>query len=281
MRATLYFGRFYILCGFLGTCSLLSALSMEAATPTVNILVQVVDEETEAPISGVEVIWRITGHSDANIRVQGNPKLTNEHGLALLVVDLVENSSRRQDSRYLEPFFEYKIMSDQYRCAETHYPWILEDILPRPSAETPKTPDIIVTISSEQTKVRRQEEEARLDAEMEANAAKVINEQPDYWPPDEPTDRLGYLIVKKRWEIAKASEIELPDETESIKQAVQLDAGSHKKMEVSLIKFIDENTAMLEASWHTSGLNAGGYTMVVERKDGQWRIIRRYLMWVA
>lgn len=271
--------------------AILSVLGCSSASKRRHVLVSVVDE-TGRPLAG---IWVSTHDQEGKLMSRtpaSSDVITGPDGLAMLVVKDIFASYHihTKDSTNGYRWASMVALSPNGRVV----------VHKRPSDDLPTTPDVVAIVLSDEElakrrEISRREQENREKATREAvqreledikkQVRRLFEQSPDFWPETKPNlpwvkDATGLMLLELRWNSASKESLGNQSDVEAIRRAV-IDQIKPQNGSVQEIRWLTSSRVMVVASWYRSSLAAAGYTFVLDKRDGQWAILARYLNWVS
>lgn len=251
------------------------------ATSSKQLKVLVTDQETKAPIPGVEIttdylVWPWI----AKRSVKSSRATTDERGIALLSVNL--RPEKRMLFGFLKisqlsPSFSFYISNSVY---ETHHGtgWHANsNLLARPATFVPEIPDLEESIVSQAELQRLRLQRLQDERERQAAIDKKIRENPDYWPDMTWSEKSrpsasDNAYFDRRWELASTNMMGNLADLSEIKKLFT----TRPSMKVREIRWVSPTTVIAEIS-----TDSVGYYCLVRKEGEQWRIIARKLLWIV
>jgi len=244
------------------------------------VKILVIDADSRVPISGAMISASLDAvNSIGDIKWASKISVTDRNGVAVIEVPLTGKETARHDA--LRPVtYSLTINNKAYKAELMLCSSLPEDISKRSPTEIPKVPDEVISVRSIETEKRDAEEEDLARILNQQEASRLVRKQPAYWPDAKSTEEVDRLVVRMRWRLTTRGEPGDKQSLDKIRELVIRHMG-RKNPVVSEIAFVDRDTAMVKASWYSSPIAAGGYTYVLKRKSGKWKIIRCYHDWVS
>ena len=242
-----------------------------------HVLISVVDETTRQPLAGIRVSTQDQEDRPFPDKPTSTDVITGPDGLALLTVKDTFGSyyihTKNPDGKY---------------CCESmvglspNGEAVLRKRLPD---DRPTTPDTVVTVLSDQERARRRKIAEQKLENMERQARHILEENPNFWPETQPEslwvkDDVGRMLIGLRWKSASKAALGSQADIDAIRRVV-LERMKIKNAKVNEIRWLTPNRVMVYASWYGGPLAAAGYTFVLDKSDGQWTVIVRYMDWIS
>lgn len=248
-----------------------------------RVLIKAIDRETKEPVEGasLKTIYFLDGTNSEEPPAISTAK-SNSQGLAVLVVHVLDDNDPRSKYGKYTPSYRLEIHNDKYEMLMAPaMPPSNHQLMARTPEFVPKEPDIVFEIGSKKAAEEYRKNRIQESAKNELMADEIVRTRPTFWPEqDAESIELRQLVVKKRWELANASLIKSPEDTPDIERIVK----KHMNRENSTIgspKFLNKDTAMVDASYYLGPTGAARYTYVVVRIDNVWTVIRSYNEWIS
>ena len=103
------------------------------------------------------------------------------------------------------------------------------------------------------------------------------DEEPYAWMPDE----RSRAIIEKRWAEGSTVTLGLAGDEESIREVVLAHLNAGNTQTVEEIRWLSADEVVVEASWYTGPLASAGYFYVLQRVEGKWSIVTRYMLYIS
>jgi len=250
-----------------------------------HVLVSVVDSTTLGPVEGARVTTSYVGYSGFFI---ASPRpfeaVTDKTGTAMLSASFSA----------ITPEYDVHILNDKYQVDMTWIPsWYLDKLRARSEAFIPTTPDVVIQVPSRELDARRDAESAKQHAEAERQrkldeqeAEDLFEKSPDYWPEHKAgaypwvKDKVGDLVLSKRWQSASKKPLGTKADTTSIRAAV-VRQMKMPRAEVHEIGWLSSSLVMVSSSWYEGSLAAAGCTYVLQKGKDGWIVLAYYMNWVS
>lgn len=271
------------------TCILLATLCVAVAQTSLaeaherRVLIKAIDRDTKEPVEGasLKTMYFLDETNSENPPATSTAK-TNSQGLAVLVVHALDDSDPRSKYGKYTPSYRLEIRNDKYETLlAPAMPPSNHQLMARTPEFIPKEPDIVIEIGSKKAAEEYRKNQIQENAKNELMADEIVRTKPTFWPEqDAESIELRQLVVKKRWELANASLIRSPEDVPDIERIVK----KHMNRENSTVrspKFLNKDTAMVDASYYSGPTGAARYTYVVVRIDNVWTVIRSYNEWIS
>jgi hypothetical protein len=258
-----------------------------------HVMVSVVDSATGAPVSGAKVTTSYFNHSAFSLASRRISEATTDvGGKVLLSANYLPREpilfGRSRDLTF-GPYFEVSIKNAFYREQILTSGYGADQalaLLARPPELIPATPDIVVKVTSEVVRERARIEGEEKRKQDEQQAEELFRGSPEFWPVSKgepypaPEDRVGWLLIYKRWQAASQRSLGTKNDVDSIR-AVVVKHMATPNARMYEIRWMSASVVMVSSGWYSGPLASAGYTYVLQKSKDEWTVVARYMNFVS